>query len=489
MAVTFLATPAAYTPTTAGWFTIDLSASPASIPAGATGVIIHYYNSSSAARYIGFRKYGSTDDRYQSLLGYTHGWLMVGVDGDRKIGHYGTSSGYIDFWVVGYTTDDCVFFDNGIAKTPGSTNTWTTIDISDDTGEDTAIGAIFECTSTAAHSVGVRKYGQTAAPLSYVNNHSWFVCGVDDSEQAEGYVVSTTNDAIYLIGYIKSGATFPDEITDLSMSGTGSYADLTTLPAGATGGIIHAYISGTPTNNQYNIQAKGATENVYNACKYSTAVIVPGDANRVIEGKIAETTCDFALLGYFGTASTTTPQSVGGATITPTGALSKVPTYARGAGGANITPTGALLKTTRKSMGGATITPAGIVKKQSYKATGGATITPAGVTAQSAVLTQVTGGATITPAGTLAKTIGKMVGKAVIAPTGSIAKIIGKLVGKAVITPVGEVAKGSYKATGGATITPTGAVSTVKIDGGTPPVESTIKRIQHFLKAIKNNDT
>jgi len=484
MAVTWI-TPVDISPETAGsWQDADLSSY---LPAGATGAMFHVVAGTSDYDF-GCRKNGSTDDRYEDgAKASTHFWASCGVDANR-VCEIRIENVAIVVYLVGYFTSDAVFFTNATDKSITGTASWSDIDISSDTGTDTAVGAIFEIYSTsgaAYYNMGLRKNGSTDAMTDQMYRHAWAIIGVDGSEILEGYIGNTAVD-FYLQGYIKTNATFNTNATNLSISTTGAYTDLTALPSGATGGLIEVQC-GT-TYRKYALRKNGSSEDLYSYLRYHGWAFVECDSNRIIEGEINNTSMDFFLTGYT-TASTTYTQGVGGASITPDGALSKAMTFGQSAGGAEITPTGAIAKLTSKSAGGATITPAGGVSKQSYKACGGAVITPAGNMSESFLTSINAGGATITPVGALTKMISKGVGGAVITPAGHIIKLIGKSVGGAIIAPAGALSKGMFKAVGGAVITAVGALSSVFTAGGEePPAETLRLKISRWLHALKDPD-
>jgi len=134
----------------------------------------------------------------------SHLWGHVGVDSSRIFEYYAGST-LMKLWVVGYFTSDAVFFDNAVDKSLSSTSAWTDIDISSDTGADTAIGAYFEMTKTAqTQGWGFRKNGSTDNRPEDGSNqrHIWIAIGVDGSEICEGFIESTSTD-FYLNGHQK----------------------------------------------------------------------------------------------------------------------------------------------------------------------------------------------------------------------------------------------------------------------------------------------
>jgi len=135
--------PVEITPGSAGaWIDIDVSSY---VPAGATGVVLHFVNThASNYYYIGQRKNGSTDNRYGQLFSDCHTWSAIGIDANRVLEAYVGNTTSIDIYIVGYYTSDAVFNTNAVDKSLSNTGAWYDIDISGDTGADTATGAILE---------------------------------------------------------------------------------------------------------------------------------------------------------------------------------------------------------------------------------------------------------------------------------------------------------------------------------------------------------
>lgn len=301
MGITWL-TPSDITPGTKGsWQDADVSGS---VPSGATGVILHVYTGSIAAgRAVGFRKNGSTDNRIDDLWGDSHFWVAVGVDSNRVLELYAEDT-YVNFSLVGYFGSDASFFTNAVDKSLGSTGSWTDIDISSDTGGDTAIGAIFEVIGVNwPRDYGFRKNGSTDNRVKRHYRHSAAIVGVDGSEICEGNIGNTDMD-FFLLGYITADSTFNTNATNLSLGSTGSWTDLSALPSGATGGFIEVITSG---EYDFGLRKNGSSEDIYKGPGGQEHAwgMVEADGSRLIEGKIANTNLDFFLVGYSESGVTT----------------------------------------------------------------------------------------------------------------------------------------------------------------------------------------
>lgn len=287
-------TPVNVTPSSSGWQDVDASSY---IPSGATGVIVHIVSGTLGSN-IGLRKNGSTDNRTEAIDAEQHMWAMVGVDTNRIFEAYRPSVAPSTYYLVGYTTTDASFFTNAVSKSISTSGSWVDVDISGDTGGDTAIGAVIEF-STSLYEGNVRKNGSTDNRYNSTikADHTWAIIGVDANEIFEVIVESTTT--IYIVGYIKSGATFNTNATDISLTTTGTWTDLSALPSGAIGGFIEVYVTGSGTGDDYGLRKNGSSEDIKsNNYKNRSWGIVECDSSRIIEGYIYQTSTDFYLVGY-----------------------------------------------------------------------------------------------------------------------------------------------------------------------------------------------
>ena len=298
--------PVEITPGTANaWTDADVSGN---VPAGATGVILHFSFDDTSSNYAcGWRKNGSTDNRTTIVWKESHFWCACGIDASRILELYVGNTTAVDVWLVGYTTSDSVFFTNAPDKSLSTTGSWVDIDISSDTGADTAIGAFFEIIQVNYGSLdkwGFRKNGSSDSRIDGAGKHCGAVIGVDGSEICEGQVNNTNSD-FFLTGYLKSGATFNTNATDLSLSTTGSYIDLDALPSGATGGFIE--VMQTNFTTFHALRKNGSSEDIYYcaAGDFHSFGMVECDDSQLIEGKISITDNDFYLVGYSETGAET----------------------------------------------------------------------------------------------------------------------------------------------------------------------------------------
>jgi len=289
--------PVEVTPGSAdAWTDVDLSAY---LPAGATGAVFHVVNTYASSQYaFGVRKNGSTDDRHGNLRALSHAYAMSGVDANRVCEAYVGHTTQVDLYLIGYTSDGFVFFDNAIDKSLTSYAAWTDIDCS--ANAPNAVGLMFDVASALTRQFGFRANGSTD-DRHYDMAASGHCCptaliGCDAGQVIEGYAETSAVD-FFLLGYITADAsiTLNTNATDLSLGATGAWTDLAALPGGATGAIVEVVSSGF---YDYGLRANGSAEEIYGDTDVHNWVFVPCDENGIVEGKIENTGVDFFLVGY-----------------------------------------------------------------------------------------------------------------------------------------------------------------------------------------------
>lgn len=433
-------TPVEVTPGTAGaWTDVDVSAN---IPAGSTGVIVHIVNTDTGGLALGLRKNGSTDGRTNNMRADSHKWACIGVDGSRIFEAFVGSTTLIDIFLVGYFTTDAVFFTNAVDKSIGATGAWTDVDISGDTGADTAIAAVWELvdTTNSGLSWGFRKNGSTDNRLQFSNagsQHVFGIIGVDGSEIFEHQTASLSID-VFLVGYLKSGAVLNTNALDRSLGSTGSFVDLTALPAGAIGGIYE--VINTSAAADWGLRKNGSSESILHTQRHGWS-IPEADASQLVEGQIAATTQDFFEIGHFTSAAQQFSQSVAG-TLTSAGALTK--RAGKSLAGA-LASSGALARRIGKGLA-AVLDESGNVVKQASGSLAGA-LTPAGALARR-IGKSLAAAASFSGDLTTTKVIMKLL-EAALASSGTAAKQAGKGLA-ALFDQAGNVVRDSSAALAGA---------------------------------------
>ena len=301
-AFNYLATPMDVSPGSAGtWVDVDVSAS---VPPGATGVLVLVHNQTGSDRSYGLRKKGSTDpwDAESILRDARQTWLMTGLDPSRVFQIY-TSSPSVDFYLYAYTMGGVQFFTNRIDKSIGSTGVWTDVDISADTGGNTAIGAIFTVLnrSSSARLFGLRMKGSGDSRFSEMDQDAATLglIGVDASEVAQLQVESTLVE-LHLVGYVTEGAVFFTNGVNKSTSTTGSFVDVditADIGTNRANGAFIEHVIADNTRHRAAVRRNGDTEDYYLDQKHGFASIGI-DASNIFEQKIDDTNMDLYLVGY-----------------------------------------------------------------------------------------------------------------------------------------------------------------------------------------------
>ena len=226
---------------------------------------------------------------------------MIGVDPNQVFEAKVASATGVNIWLVGYTHNGVTFLTNAVDKSLTVTSTWTDIDISADTGGDTAIGVIVEHIYSGSNPFyGLRKKGSTDNRVMRQLAHHWAIIGVDPNEVFQGHVTDLPAD-FFVVGYVTSGAVFKTNADDISLGSTGAYTDIDisteTGTNTATGAFIEVYHSPAVGYN-YALRKKGNSEDIYKTAQEHPWAVVPVDGTETLQGKIQSTNLDFFLVGY-----------------------------------------------------------------------------------------------------------------------------------------------------------------------------------------------
>jgi hypothetical protein len=249
--------------------------------AGAIAAVIEVWNEGTEDYSFALRKKGSTDDFFyeahaSASVTPTRLICYVGLDGDRKFeAKLQSPSGgdlpdglklYMYAYII---TGVGTFFDNAVDKTPGSTGRQT-VDISGDTGGDTAGAAAFLVVNTDAgggHHFYLRPYGnsyQSADRLRDVSQKGLFM-GCDALERLEWSTDNVADQKLYLLGYITSdywANTSPTISSILSAVDTWEDWTLSGVPASTP----HALIIENPTTwtrFKFGLRENGSSDDNY----------------------------------------------------------------------------------------------------------------------------------------------------------------------------------------------------------------------------------
>jgi hypothetical protein len=214
---------------TGSWVDVDVSSY---VPAGATGVILQVVNNTGGNYMYGVRYNGQTSETWMydtfEFKDGTQRWLMIGLDASR-IFESRTDSTSIETYLIGYTGPGVTFLQQAVDKSVAA-GSEQTVDISSDTGADTAIGAIFMVNNQAGSSQSFYLQHFDSTDDHYydirADTTNVYLTGVDSSERAHAYIENATNVTIYLQGYITSGAHFFTNAVDKSTATEDSYVDV-----------------------------------------------------------------------------------------------------------------------------------------------------------------------------------------------------------------------------------------------------------------------
>jgi hypothetical protein len=241
-------------------------------------------------------------------------FLMAGLDANRIFEVYTQDTG-VKTYLIGYTGPGVTFFTNAPDKSLSTTASYQDIDISSNTGTDTAVGAIFTVTDSSAsiYQYALRKKGSSDDLYWRIrpDTSTMFMIGVDGSELAEMKIENAAVD-LHLTGYVTSGAVFFTDAVAKATATTAEYVDvdITADLLGsdvANGAILEIHDNGVSSNYAAALRPNGASYDYYADIRHSGAITAI-DANDIFEQKIENTSVDLYLLGY-------TLACVGGTTL------------------------------------------------------------------------------------------------------------------------------------------------------------------------------
>ena len=307
-----------------GWQVMDVSEH---VPAGAVGIMLHHENRSA-----GFGSYqvrhGDSADNDPDQPPISHNFSYIGLNAAKEFDAY-LGSTIQDLWLVGYfEAGDAFFHENRVALTNGMTlGAWQPRDL--DTlnaidGSDTAIAALLELGksgSSVAMEFGARHADSADNRINdFHASNAGFICSVKSStNEIDLYLEDRAfPGTIYCTGYVKdtANAVFNQDPTDYSIGSAGTDEDLAALPSGGTGAFIEIF-DGTNSYQKWMLHKKGGGSDpgadLYQDHLHSHGcAAVEADSNRLITGKVENTSVDFFLVGH-----TTAPPPGGGGTILP----------------------------------------------------------------------------------------------------------------------------------------------------------------------------
>lgn len=285
-------------PAAGAWTDVDVTAFVD--PGNTAGVMLEVVNVSGGLLSWGVRKNGSGDTLYDDITLTSHTYVAIGVDAS-DIFECKIESTDIEVYIVGYIKNgEGSFFTNAVNKSLGVTLSWQDIDISGDTGGETAICAFFLMNMTVGLSrdYGLRKNGSgdNRKQDGTANDLRGAMMAVDGNEKLEGYI-ETTDVKFWLVGYLTDNCFSWANAKNYSTGNIGIWdpTDMSgDIPAGNDGAFFHAYQGAMATG----IRKNGTGINNYYDMRNHFYGWVELDTNRKIEQKIENAVNDLFLWGY-----------------------------------------------------------------------------------------------------------------------------------------------------------------------------------------------
>ncbi len=239
------------TPGTAGqWIDINLTAYVASDATGAIVEVVNNHPSNALSAVVR----GKEDTREympvassQQIGGRGHRWQIVKMDSSKLIQGYVEDTVNISLKLIGHTFGtDPSYFEQPPDITPGTTGSWTTVDVSAHVDAD-ADGVTLMIDSVGNDSAyAIREVGSSDNDTANVINgqgNTLYVVGIDGLDQFDAYLATADID-IYLIAQTKGSLVFyPADVavSDPSLnSWQGIDADTYSVPWAANGLILRA---------------------------------------------------------------------------------------------------------------------------------------------------------------------------------------------------------------------------------------------------------
>lgn len=284
------------------WTDVDVTVH---VDAGNTaGIILEIVNPTGVEHTWGVRKNGSIDVFTGVIEDVGHTWCAIGVDADDIFELYLSDASEVDVYITAYIRDDeGSFLTNAVAKTQINTFAWEDVDISGQTGGDTAICAfwLIDHTGAGLQRWGIKQNGSADDLWGRIfdGDLRGAMMSVDGAEICETYRQSHDID-FYLVGWLTDNftSTGVDEI-DYGAAGAAAYedADLSgDIPAGNNGAMFHLHVQ----NAEYlgAVKKKGDAFDSYFDISEHQHGWVEIDANREVEQKVENTDLVLFLWGY-----------------------------------------------------------------------------------------------------------------------------------------------------------------------------------------------
>lgn len=301
MSVTFI-TPTDITPGPNGsWTDVDVTSH---VSVDATGVMLEIYSTIGSVRDAGARRNGDTTDFISNLDYHGKSMVCVGVD-DNKIIEIYKSTADIYVYIHGYFEGEATFFSTPIDVSPSGAGAFEDTDISSDTGSDTATIAIVSVQTTNNNRNDYFRANGSTDDFSstHLAGNVTFLVPCDENEIYETKLETLTTSIPYLVGYMTDGATFYTNAVDETPASSGSFVDLSALPAGALG-AHYSVIKNSGGSDRFDLRKKGSSRDNNRLIHYKHSTYSSEcDSNGIVQGFASASTVAIYEKGYFTTVA------------------------------------------------------------------------------------------------------------------------------------------------------------------------------------------
>ena len=309
------------------WNDVDIDdAAYSEIPGAATGLKIRIHNDGSDRDFAARCKEHTTD--YIDFKLMQSDALMevdVGLDGNNVFQVYVEELTGVSFDIIGYYGSEAQWHGVDYATsatepddvTPGTKGSWQDVDISTETGSDTAVAAMVHLIdeTSSPRETGVRPNGTTVDARKDLDGHVGAIVPCDGSEIFEAYVEdSGTTVKLCLVGYMTEGFT-SGAMTDAKPTFTNAWTDYTSV-GGADATAVVLWIASATKNRDHGLRPNGETGAFWSnqgECNPQVACLSATAVSGVVEAWIRTDIAGYAgfhEIGYYTAAAAGTTVDV-----------------------------------------------------------------------------------------------------------------------------------------------------------------------------------
>ncbi|MCH8235390.1 MAG: hypothetical protein IIC29_04610 [Chloroflexi bacterium] len=251
------------------WVNVDLSSY---VPAGTQGAVIEIVNTHPSSALSGLvrgvddtREY-MPDASSQKVPGLSHRWQLVKVDSNLEIQVYVENNTDLLVNLIGHTLgSDPGYYAVPPDITPGTTGSWTTIDVSSKV-TDRATGVVLMIDATANEKTyGVRETGSAFSSTTHTvsaQGNTMYVVGIDDDNKFDIYLQDSSIKVYLVASSDRSLVFYVDDvaITDPTLNSWQPIdADTYSVPDGASGLFLYVQ-NNTNQRNDFGVRKVGSTD-------------------------------------------------------------------------------------------------------------------------------------------------------------------------------------------------------------------------------------